>query len=338
MQIVHARTRTSRGGLLRLPPALVGVLALAVAGAALLGWSEGPGGTPAPRSPSRATASARSRHPTAVPPGWEVVADGQVLLSVPPAWEVEEQRACPGASPSGAIDLGPVPVAFCPAGTHMVGWVVVQPAPRTPSYLRTAHRTTVNGLVVYVDDHNPLEWYLLPSGLELRGGGPDASVVLHSVRALTWASLPRSPTGPGTPSHRGAARTRRPSSKPVGYGRLLLAVPGGWPVRYAPLCPEGPKGVIDLGDQEGAVASCPVFGESEVVSVAPPPTRVSIPAHVASHRVVVNDVVVDASDSGSGRTSLSWLVPSQGVELSATGSRAAAVLHSIRMLPTGGSR
>ena len=121
-----------------------------------------------------------------IPSGWKTYTYGKMAIAVPSTWAVKHDTNCPNAHVPGALLLGVPPVLMqCVAYQYPATVVTVsQITAGTPGVSSPGQKPVmVNGVPVYVGFGSPssLEWAVPSLGVEIRGSGPDANRVLHTL-------------------------------------------------------------------------------------------------------------------------------------------------------------
>lgn len=261
-----------------------------------------------------ASVPAASSNPT-VPSGWTTHTYDGLAVSMPASWRLFRQPpVCPGAARLGALLLGPVQGAGCPPPPGMKPPYVIAPNvvsvtgdSGTSSVLDGVHFEMVNGLRVRVQNQNALAWWIPGLDLSVSGSGPNASIVMHTIRRTTHLDVPR-----GWASHT--------------YSGATISVPRSWTVEHNTNCPVATKsGALLLGFPK-VLYHCPDYSGPLALVELYHPTGQS--PHAKAGHLKVNGVPIEVQTASPSY--IVWSVPSLGVDITAEGSEALQILHTLR--------
>ncbi len=252
---------------------------------------------------------------TATPAGWKTHAYAGVAISVPASWKVFEQPpVCPGAARVGALLLGPVQGAGCPPSPGTKAPYVIAPSivsvtdfAGTSSLPEGYHSTVINGFHVRVLNESSPAWWIPDLGLLVSGSGPKARMVMHTIRPSNHVDIPK-----GWASY--------------SYSGATVSVPRTWTVEHNTNCPiTTGSGALLLGFPK-VLYHCPNYSASLGLVEIYHPTGQSPQANGA--HLKVNGVPVEVQTSTPAYTV--WAVPTLNISITAEGSEALEILHTLR--------
>ncbi len=267
-----------------------------------------------------------------VPAGWTTLTFDGVTISTPSTWKVFRQPpVCPGSARVGALLLGPVQGAGCPAPPGLHPPYVIAPNvvnitnfSGTSSLAEGYHSELVNGIHVRALNHTSLAWWIPSVGVLVSGTGPMASRVMCTVRAAGQSAISRS-TGPGAQG-RSANHVPVPKGwRSYTYSGAAISVPESWTVEHNTNCPlTTASGALLLGFPK-VLMNCPSYPISLGLVELYHPTQVDTPK---SRHIELNGVAVAVIRASPSYTV--WSVPYLGIDITGVGSQAVRILHTLR--------
>jgi len=260
------------------------------------------------------SSSPAASSPPVAPSGWTTHTYDGLTISTPASWKVFRQPpVCPGAARIGALLLGPVQGAGCPAPPKMKppygiapNVVSVTDFSGTSSLPEGYHSDVVNGFHVRVLNERSPAWWIPGLGLLVSGSGPKASQVMHTIRPTAHVEVPK-----GWASYT--------------YSGATISEPKSWTVEHNSNCPlTTARGALLLGFPK-VLMNCPNYPVSLGLVELYHPTQAETPT-IGS--IKVNGVPVGVIRASPSYTV--WSIPSLGIDVTGVGSEAVQILHTLR--------